>query len=283
MSVPSTDGKAKTAGKMLERNPVNDYPKATIIKTPPNVFVIGWSHFYWPGVEDYAIHRRTSWGRWNDGRESTEDMMLEVCGRICYASLPNERGVPTFDYLQNSIVKHNHESVIEHSTINFLVADLPRSVLMELSRHRVGTAMSWESTRFTFDHLRLVMPPLIRLQTERQQDQWRQRAEQGVNNFYRQLDDLGYNPGLKRKERKRIVEAARGHLPNEQGSDGVWTVNLRQLRHVMLLRSHPDADLSFREFVCQLWEPASTLFPSVFADLEMTMSDDGFNQIVRKS
>lgn len=142
--------------------------------------------------------------------------------------------------------------------------------------------MSFESTRFTFKNMRVIVPPLIRTLDRHGQSEWAVRATESVHNFYRTLEDLGYDAGLKRKKRKRIVEAARGHLPNEQGCDGVWTVNLRQLRHVMLLRSHPDADLSFREFVCQLWEPATQLFPSVFADLEMIPDEDGYEQIVRK-
>jgi hypothetical protein len=51
----------------------------------------------------------------------------------------------------------------------------------------------------------------------------------------------------------------------------------------MLLRSHPDADLSFREFVCQLWEPTVDFFPSVFADLEKIVDEEGYEQIVRKT
>jgi thymidylate synthase (FAD) len=242
-----------------------------IITNPPKVFVIGWTNFDVAGVSHYLRHEDKHWN-WVAGNGSHYEGLLEVAGRVCYASLDNPRGKTTDTYLQESIVQHKHESVIEHATINFLIADLPRSVLMELSRHRVGVALSFESTRFTFDNMRVVMPPLIREQS----------ARRAVLQFRWQLEELGYSPDLKRKKRKRIVEAARGHLPNEQGCDGVWTANLRALRHIMLLRSHPDADLSFREFVCQLWEPTIELFPSVFADMQKTTDEEGYEQIVRR-
>jgi thymidylate synthase (FAD) len=255
------------------------YPDPIIVSSPPEVFVIGHTQFNGPGMGAYLGPIRWAPDYRTDSRHN--ELVIEAAGRVCYRSWDNPAKKSTRQYISQSIVEHKHESVIEHVTINFMVKDLPRSVLMELSRHRVGTAMSFESTRFTFASMRLIMPPLIRAQSKEHQKRWVSRARNDVYSFYTELEDLGYDPTLKRKERKRIVEAARGHLPNEQGCDGVWTVNMRQLRHVMLLRSHPDADLSFREFVCQLWEPAVSLFPSVFADLEKITDEEGYEQIVR--
>lgn len=239
------------------------------VAQPPHVEPIAWTVFYQPAAGRYLRRRGVEWNILSSGRESHDELLLEFAGRICYSSWENPGNKTTERYLDEQIVGHDHLSVIEHASISFVVADLPRLVLMELARHRVGTAMSFQSTRFTDANMTLVMPPLIRQSPQRVQTAWAIRARQAVENYHAALSDLGYRENLPRTERKQIIEAARGHLPNEQGTDGVWTCNLRQLRHVMMLRSDLGADASFREFVAQLWPHCLLKFPSVFADLHL--------------
>lgn len=52
-----------------------------------------------------------------------------------------------------NVLKHGHESTLEHSQITFEVSGVSRALLQELSRHRVGTSPSVESTRYTMKRI----------------------------------------------------------------------------------------------------------------------------------
>ena len=52
-----------------------------------------------------------------------------------------------------NVIRHGHESTLEHSMITFDISGVSRALLQELSRHRVGTSPSVESTRYTLKRI----------------------------------------------------------------------------------------------------------------------------------
>ena len=193
-------------------------------------------------------------------------LMIEAAGRVCYGSWNNPAGRTTEEYIQEQIVKHRHESVLEHLTFNCLVQNLPRSTQLELVRHRVGVAYSFESTRFTDKRLRFVVPPAIRgdlVATIR----WKGAIREEVEAYHAILERVDVSNEEGTMKRKRAKEAARSLLPNAQASDGVVTLNARAARHIITLRSSDHADASIREFAVALYDALAPLAPAVFADL----------------
>ena len=47
------------------------------------------------------------------------------------------------------VIEHGHTSTLEHSLMTFDISGISRACLQELSRHRIGTSPSVESTRYT--------------------------------------------------------------------------------------------------------------------------------------
>lgn len=245
-----------------------------IITTPPRVFLVGKTQPDWDAIEAYLDHRGVRWNT-EAGWSSEVESILEAAGRVCYQSWENKRRSTRDTYLRSSIIEHGHGSVLEHVWFNCLVADLPRSVQLELVRHGEGTAFSFESQRFTDTHLRFVAPPLIRgdamaMKTFTMNCFEAKRAYEKTCELGAGLMDMTPLPeDDKTLKRKRIKEAARSMLPNCVGSDGMFSVNARAARHIIHLRSDTHADASIREFAVALYHALRNDLPAVFSDAKL--------------
>lgn len=208
---------------------------------------------------------------WNRGEVGTPESVAVFAGASCYVSYDNKAGRTDAEYIRNSIVEHGHLSVIEHVNVSFGVTNLPRSVQMEVIRHRAGSAYSFISQRFVNTEGDFIVPPILR---QAGMESSRDAFENACINLYQEYEELmseikgEYSDEdvagtLKRKRQK---EAARALLPNAIASSGVITYNARQLRHVIEMRSDQHADASIREFAEALYIAAREVVPYVFQD-----------------
>lgn len=255
-----------------------------IIAHPPKVFLVGKTIPDWNEINDYLAYRNANWNT-TPGEASVTETVAEAAGRVCYQSWANKRGATRDEYLRRSIIDHGHGSVLEHVWLNCLVADLPRSVQLELVRHGEGTAFSFESQRFTDAHLRFVAPPLIRGDAAAMKvftaDCHRallsyQAACDVAMSISSAMSSLDHDATLKRK---RVKEAARAVLPNCVGSDGMFSVNARAARHIIQLRSDEHADASIREFAFALYEAVREAIPAVLSDAHVHDTDFGAQRV----
>jgi thymidylate synthase (FAD) len=247
-----------------------------LIQHPPKVFVIGASQVQSVGMNAYLNHRGVQWNRKRNTKmllaAENVETIVEASGRVCYHSWDNKSEKSMGEYIQSSIIEHAHGSVLEHVWLNFMVADLPRSYQLELVRHGDGTAFSFESTRFTDEHLRFVVPPRIRGNVAAV-DAWYESVRTAVRVYRNLLSEIDANEPSATLRRKRRKEAARSILPACQGSDGVVSMNARSLRWITEVRSDPGADLSIREFANEVFIAAQEYMPSILADA--SFEDDG--------
>ncbi|KIQ62422.1 hypothetical protein TR51_25635 [Kitasatospora griseola] len=172
------------------------------------------------------------------------DALSETAGRVCYKSFdrPNPATAVNTSYMRN-IIKQGHFSVLEHVSVTFLVQDVSRSLLAELTRHR-HLSFSVVSQRYVdYSNTEPVMPPAIR------DDESLERIVRNAYGLavssYESLVDALMRRGLKRKQAR---EAARCVLPNAAPVDMVVSGNLRAWRDVLGKRWHVAADAEIREF-----------------------------------
>jgi thymidylate synthase (FAD) len=198
------------------------------------------------------------------------ELLSEYAGRICYMSQHNPAEKTTAEYLQH-ILAMKHGSVLEHGQISYLLEGVSRSLTHELIRHRVGTSVSQLSQRFVDESdTAFVCPPEIakhpkligRFMTTC--DAALQEYRALCANLDEALRDTGLPATLKRK---RVREAARSILPNCVETKLVWSCNLRELRHILLLRGSIHADLEFQELAKMLLEVTRPLAPGALDDL----------------
>lgn len=222
--------------------------------TAPQITLIAYPTFYEP--EQLPVEWR--------GISTSSQQLAEYAGRICYMSQANPANRTSEEYLRN-ILLHGHGSVLEHGMLSFLIEGVSRALTHELIRHRVGTAVSQLSQRYVdAKDTNFVVPPALVDQPEllEEYQEFCRRAVDAYSDLVANLEAV-----LPEAKRKEVREAARAVLPNGTETKLIWSCNLRELRHVLLLRGSAHADAEIQAFVRTLLPIARTLAPAVFADL----------------
>ena len=177
--------------------------------------------------------------------ESYEDMLrrIEKIGRVCYKS--EERiGEGTAEKFIAGIIKRGHESVIEHGSITVKVT-CDRGVTHEIVRHRIASYS--QATGFSYD---------LDDENDRKKYEVWQKAMEAAEQYYFQMLELGAKP-----------EEARSILPNSLKTEIVMTMNLREWRHFIRLRSANAAHPQMRQVSDLILKKFSEEYPLFFRDL----------------
>jgi thymidylate synthase (FAD) len=200
----------------------------------------------------------------NPGDESANaDALGEAAGRICYQSWgrKNPGTASNAGYLGN-ILDHGHYSVLEHSSVTFLVQDVSRALLAELTRHR-HLSFSVVSQRYVdYSGTAPVVPPAVQNTEAENLVHYAYANARGV---YVALVGQLVDQGLGRKAAR---EAARAVLPNAAPVDMVVTGNLRAWRDVLGKRHSKHADAEIQELARLILGHLRTIAPNSVQDLD---------------
>lgn len=189
------------------------------------------------------------------------DALAEAGGRLCYRSFnrPNPNTARNEHYLKN-IIDQGHFSVLEHSSVTFLVRGVSRALLAELTRHR-HLSFSVVSQRYVdYSETEPVIPPAL----EEYEADFLRGAYIGAISCYRTLVEKLTEAGLPRKQAR---EAARAVLPNASPVDMVVTGNLRAWRDVLGKRHHVAADKEIQQFAGLVLGHLRYIAPNSFQDI----------------
>ena len=215
----------------------------------------------WDGVPEDAYDYK----RHADEYENVEDAdgLAAFAGRLCYKSFnrPNPNTARNEDYLKN-IIDQGHFSVLEHSSVSFLVRGVSRALLAELTRHR-HLSFSVVSQRYVdYSETEPVIPPALE-SNEGPEDLLRESYKAALE-LYETVADALQHQGLKRKQAR---EAARAVLPNAAPVDMVVTGNLRAWRDVLGKRWHMAADVEICRFAGLVLGHLRDIAPNSFQDV----------------
>lgn len=209
------------------------------------------------------------------------------------------------EYLDN-VLKQKHGSVLEHSVHNFAFEGVSRVFTGEMNRHRAGVAVSEGSMRYIrYRDIPMWLPKSIRLSPQedgllarwsneplkshaleweakpefnlalkkyRTQEVFKRALGQDEKN-YAELqeiwkDELADNSPFAGK--KHITSMMRRIIPMGVATGGLWSLNLRALRHIMALRASPQAE----EEMLEVWGRAGKIIvesePALFGDFTQT-------------
>lgn len=207
---------------------------------------------------------------------------LERYARVCYKS-EDKLGEEVNKNFLGGIIKHGHESVIEHEKITLMfITD--RGITHEIVRHRVGS-YSQESTRYCnysndkFGSEITVIDPFFYRNRPAEYALWKKACEEAEENYF-QLLKAGSTP-----------QEARAVLPNSLKTEIVVTYNLREWRHFLKLRCAKGAHPQVKEIAIPLLLLFKEILPVLFADIpyeedfakenygEIVYTDDFFNPV----
>ena len=185
---------------------------------------------------------------------------IERAGRVCYKSEGNIKDDSAEKFIR-SIIKRGHESVIEHATVSFkIICD--RGVTHELVRHRIGASYSQESTRFCdytagkFGGELTFIKPCFWREDDENFKIWLSSMELAEKNY------LALRAGGARPEEARSI------LPNSLKTEIFVTMNLREWRHFLKLRTAKAAHPQMREVALKIYKILVEKLPAVFDDIQ---------------
>ena len=208
--------------------------------------------------------------------ESDGESLVMAAGKACYRSWqpglnPNVTRTrnDARDYIGN-IIGTGHGSVLEHTSVSFLIYNVSRVFTHELVRHRVGTAFSQESLRFVrLADIDFWIPQVLRDEDNetgegvaliKEAVEYLESVQERLAKIY-QIDE--------RKSfamKKKLTSAFRRVAPIGLATCIVFSMNLRTARHLIPLRTSRHAEEEIRLVFSQIAEILVERFPHVFQD-----------------
>lgn len=239
----------------------------------PKVYYIGCTALEFSGLTEYLLDSGN--GDFLDTiREAREsglsagECLVSFYAKLCYASLTLDknknvtkiRDIP--DNLSGTL-SSGHGSVWEHVVLNFVIRDCSRVFTHELVRHRVGTAFSQTSGRYVRgDLVDLVFDPIL----EPVKEDVLALQEIIQRRYVDMVAKMGLDEMKDFDRKKKITSALRRVLPNGQSNEMGFSVNLRELRHMLMVRTSRHAEWEIREVFGQVYRLLNYKFPSLFSD-----------------
>lgn len=247
---------------------------ATIKK--PFVFVIAETRVIDEGLSSFLSALGVP--GWTTDADSDAEVLCEVAGKSCYLSFSTDLNknltrVGTrnnADYLLDGIIRKKHGSVLEHATMTFAFLNVSRVFTHELVRHRVGAAYSQVSGRYVrTDDIGYFLPSAIGENAEAAA--LFQRAFEQMESWAFSLEKIFELDGMKDfKRKKELTSAFRRIIGNGQANHVIATFNHRTLRHLIELRTSPEAEEEIRHVFAEVFRLASTRNPALYADAIVT-------------
>lgn len=219
------------------------------------------------------------------------DTMVGLAAKRCYLSF--EVGLNKnvtrvrrdwFEYM-GSILESGHGSVLEHAHYTFAIEGVSRVFTGEMNRHRAGVAISEGSMRYIrFDNMGYWVPQIWRACENDPPDlaEKKRRSREVLARSFVQAEanygelaeiwDIDNMPSF--HDKKRQTSAFRRTTPMGVATGVVYTFNFRSLRHIIALRSTPEAE----EEICYVTSLMAKMMvdrePAIFGDFQQ--DENGF-------
>lgn len=208
------------------------------------------------------------------------EKLVAASAKLCYSAseistvmdgLTEEKTADFVDMLADI----GHESPIEHASFTFGIEGVSRSLLAQLTRHRMAS-YSVQSQRYvTAKQFEYVLPPEIAAIPEAAEEYQRAMAEDQAH--YDKLTDILKEKHLKtnldagmpekaaaRAAEKQAIEDARFVLPNACATKIMMTMNARSLHNFFKHRCCNRAQWEIRDLAEQMFRLCAEVAPHLF-------------------
>ena len=193
------------------------------------------------------------------GTEHIADMerVAALAALTCHANTDKKPFIA--EAVLRRIIRLGHESILEHINLTYSIKGLSRACLQELARHR-HISLSVESTRHTLRKF-IATKRLIDV-TECDEDR--------LNFVLSFADFVRKHPEMPNDELKYF-------LPEFWPTNLVLTSNVRELRHILKLRTAPAALKEFRDLARAMYEAVPKQFKYLLKDCVHNEADNDTN------
>ena len=210
------------------------------------------------------------------------ELYIAAAAKLCYSHsdietlLDNLTPEKTEAFLQK-LVDLGHESPIEHVTFTFGIEGVSRSLLAQITRHRIAS-FSVQSQRYVVEtDMKYVTPPEIAAIPEAAERY--QKAMNDAEAAYHELTDIlmakhmetmlasGMSEKAARSAaEKKAIEDARFVLPNACETKMIVTMNARSLYNFFHLRCCSRAQWEIRAVATEMLRQVKAVCPTLFAN-----------------
>lgn len=188
---------------------------------------------------------------------------VALAAKLCYSNADIDElavGIEESDVTGfiSKLISMKHLSPIEHASFTFAIEGVSRSLLAQITRHRIAS-FSVKSQRYvgSEQEFNYIIPPAIE-----------QLGPLAVIEYEQQMETIhGFYKGwLKRLEKgEKGNEDARFVLPNATETKMILTMNARELLHFFELRCCNRAQWEIREVAWEMLRLVLNVSPALFA------------------
>ena len=209
------------------------------------------------------------------------EVVVAAAAKLCYANAEIEDLLEGLTPQKSRefvkmLSQLGHESPTEHASFTYAIEGVSRSLLAQITRHRLAS-FSVQSQRYVkMDHFEYVIPPEI--ETIPEAKAVFEKAMQDEALLYENLAgilkkkhqetfELEGLPAKQAKEKaeKKAIEDARFLLPNACDTKMILTMNARSLNHFFRLRCCNRAQWEIHALADDMLELACAVAPALFA------------------
>lgn len=208
------------------------------------------------------------------------EKLISAAAKTCYSAstvdtlLDGLNEEKTQSYLE-MLTEIGHESPIEHASFTFAIEGVSRSLLAQITRHRMAS-FSVQSQRYVREHaFEFVVPHEIEAIPEAKEAFF--KAMEDDQRTYENLTAILLDRHMRtflqegcsekdarRKAEKKAIEDARYVLPNACATKMVMTANARSLHNFFRLRCCNRAQWEIRELAEEMYRQACAVAPTLF-------------------
>lgn len=168
-----------------------------------------------------------------------------------------------------------HESPIEHVTFTFAIEGISRSLLAQITRHRLAS-FSVQSQRYVkVTDFEYVTPPEIEANPTAKSiftnsmnaaiKAYQEIEEHLEDIYFKEMVSSGmYESKARQQAEKKAIEDARYVLPNAACTKMIVTMNARELRHFFRMRCCNRAQWEIRQLAELMLEECYRVAPALF-------------------
>ena len=209
------------------------------------------------------------------------EKVVAAAAKLCYSNahiddlLDGLTPEKSADFVR-MLARMGHESPIEHASFTFAIEGVSRSLLAQITRHRIAS-FSVQSQRYVrLDQFEYVTPPAVEEDPEglaafeqamaEEAEHYRRIAAVLKEGHIRQLVAQGMDEEkAAKKAEKMAIEDARFVLPNACTTKMIVTMNARSLQNFFHHRCCNRAQWEIRELAEQMFKLVYEVAPALFA------------------
>lgn len=246
----------------------------------PEVYWVGYTETNDSEIQRYLRDSGNDdfWQSIAEAREAgitNAEILCSMFAKLCYKSLTlgkNANITRVRDISDNlrGCFDVGHGSIFEHVGFNFVIRDCSRVFTHELVRHRIGTAFSQNSGRYIrLDEIDIIFDPIL----EPVREDFRDIQHYLEQKYAMMVQKMGLDKMTDFAKKKKITSALRRIAPNGQSNEIGFSVNLRSLRHTIMMRTNRHSEWEIRLVFANIYHQLKLHYPTIFHGATETVVD----------